>query len=141
VDYSHYPDLLLDKRGPVAGFKFFSKSPLQSPRLLFIGISNAACLVFDLSVLFRHWFEMHAHARYVLIAVGAVLLISFLGSIRNLTRLRALYLDLDEETHKAGQGSPMDIALGVAAGGITDCLLCISGLSLLVVLYFAYSFH
>jgi len=141
VDYSNYPDLLTDKRGPVSGLKFFSKSPFHSIRVLVVTATDAVCILLDLFLLFRYWSSMHSHVKYVLIVIGFVLLSSWWGSIRNLRRLRALYLEFDEETKHSSAGSSMDIALGVAAGGITNCLLCISGITFLVVMYFAYFYY
>ena len=140
MEHSDSPDVLKDKRGPISGLSFFSRSPFYSLRVLVVGATNLVCVFLDASLLIRFWDRMPSHAKHVLIIFGVVLVFSWWGSIRNLNRLRDLYINLDQETTGAGPGSPMDIALGVAAGGITDCLLCISGLTFLTIMYFAYSF-
>jgi hypothetical protein len=138
MNVSQNPDLLMDRRGSVDGRKFVSRSLLRSVSFLVSSATCLFCILYDISLAFRYWGEMHSNVTCVLFAVGMILLISWWGGFRYLLRLRSLYLEgLIEEVE---QGSTMDIALGIAAGGITNLLLCLSGIGYLTVMFIGYHF-
>jgi hypothetical protein len=133
MDVSKYPDLLRDKRGPVDGYRFFSRPLFYSARILVPGVICLACIVVDATLLGLHWRQVSQLTAYVIYALSVLLIGFWLDFLNYLRRLRALYLE--GELGEVEPGSPIDIALGVAAGGITTGLLFSSFMASLMSLY------
>ena len=133
MDLSQYPELLQDKRGPIDGRQFFSRSPFLSGHFLVASGMNLACIAMELFLVFHHAAKISPSTELFFAVLGIVILLSWLGTLRHIRRLRALYLE--GLVREVEAGSPLDVALGVAAGEIVDWLLCISAAIMMMLIY------
>jgi hypothetical protein len=114
------PELLLARRGPIDGRKFFSRSPFCSVSFV---LASAACLtgvLSDVFILYQYWRKLSTFAAAVVFLVGWGLVNTWWRALRYIGRARNLYLE--GSIGDVERGSPLDIALGIAAGAITDIL-------------------
>jgi len=111
-------DILLQRRGPYDGRKFLSQSPFRSGRFLTVTMICLVCLILVLYLMFRQRHELPIIV--VLSMAGFTIAGIWWRAWRYLDRLRQLYLE--GSIKEVATGSPLDIALGVAAGAINDTL-------------------
>jgi hypothetical protein len=133
VDISQSPALLRDKRGIIDGRLFFSRSPFRSPHFLAASAMNLACIVAELILVFGHTGRVSPSTELTFVGVGALLTLSWFGTLRHIRRVRAIYQEGLVKEPEAG--SPLDVALGVAASAIFDWLACISAVTLFSLIY------
>lgn len=124
MDVRLYSEYLRDKRGIIDGNDFFSKSAFRSKFVLIAIISTIVCITMILVILFSHWKQISMTIMWPLIADISILFISWFGALQHIQRMRRLFKD--ELVGQIEAGSPMDIALGIAAGAICDWLACIT---------------
>ena len=119
--YMSDPDLLLIRRGPMDGQKFFSQSPFRSLKFL---LASAACLggiAYDILVLYWHWQRLWTSVAWILIGVVVGLGGTWWVAYRYIQRVRDLYSE--GSVGDVEPGSPLDVVLGIAAGAINETLL------------------
>jgi hypothetical protein len=133
MDVSQNPDLLKDKRGIIDGSDFFLKSPFRSKFFLTGTATIMICIIVEL-IIILHYSERISHALIqVFVSFLFIMLLTWFGALRHIHRMRALYKEGLINDVKVG--SPMDIALGIAAGAIFDWLACISGAIFIALMY------
>jgi hypothetical protein len=133
MELSQYPELLQDKRGPIDGRRFFSRSPFLAPHFLIASAMNLACILVEIVLIFHHSGKISPSTELAFAGLGIMILMSWLGTLRHIRRLRALYQE--GQVREVEAGSPLDVALGVAAGEIFDWLACISAAIMLMLIY------
>lgn len=120
MEFPRDAELLKDKRGFIDGREFFSRSPFFNPSFLGGIVATLICIFMALclAVVFRN--RVSLGIVWVLASLCGVLLMAWTGALRHIRRLRSLYKDGLIGTVEAG--SPIDIALGVAANAIIEWL-------------------
>jgi len=124
MDLSKLPELLKDKRGIIDGRLFFEKSPFLNFDFLVSVVMSILCILIALTIAILHWATLSAGIVWMLVTLCGLLPISWLSALRNIRRIRSFYMEELIGTVEAG--SPMDIALGVAANSITEGLSSLS---------------
>lgn len=114
------PEWLELQRGPIDGRKFFSRSPFRSGYFLIATAVSWGCVVLVLRILLRHWPHLPSGGVVILSLIVMGIAQAWVRGYRYIDRLRQLYSGA-VLTHVEA-GSPLDIALGVAAG-VTNNLL------------------
>jgi hypothetical protein len=135
MDLSQYPDLLKDKRGTIDGREFFSRSPFRSRHFLMATGTILACLVMELVIVTHLSGRISSSGAWFLTTLSLLLLVSWFSALRHIRRMRALYKEGLIGDIEAG--SPMDIALGIAAVELIDWLVGISCVIFLTLLFIA----
>lgn len=117
------PESLLERRGPIDGRRFFSKSPFQSG--YFIAATGTCVIAAALGFFYlnRSWHTSAGPVIFSMVEVG--ILNIWWRAHRYLMRLRILYME--GAIRMVEPGSPLDLALGVAAGVTNDLLFFGSG--------------
>jgi hypothetical protein len=114
------PDLLMMRRGPIDGRKFFSRSPFQSGYFITATSVCLAALTMDIVILYQQWDRLSSFTLSMLCLVAIGVVNTLWRGYRYLGRVRDLYLD--GFIANVEPGSPLDIAMGVAAGAINEML-------------------
>lgn len=117
-------ELLKDKRGIIDGREFFSRSPFLNPHFLVGTIASFICIfmAFGIAIVYRD--RVSLGIVWELASLCGVLPMAWLGVFRHIKRLRSLYKE--GLIGKVEAGSPMDVALGVAANAIIEWLASLS---------------
>jgi hypothetical protein len=129
------PELLLARRGPIDGCKFFSRSPFRSAYFLLATSVCLAGVLLDIFILYQYWQKLSTYAAAVLWTVGYGLTVAWWRGHHYIGLVRDLYLD--GSITEAEKGSPLDITLGVAAGAINQILIFGSCATMLLLGYLA----
>jgi len=133
MDLSKNPELLKDKRGIIDGRLFFSKSPFLNMYFLIGAIASILCVLMAVAIALLHRATLSTGIAWILIILCGFLPICWIEVLRHIRRLRSLY---DEGLiNDVEAGSPMDIALGVAANAITESLASVSCTILFALFY------
>jgi hypothetical protein len=111
-------------------------SPFRSWQFVNASIAGLGCVVLNVYLLYRHRHGLTTNNIVVVLLPVCILLVGqWTRTLRYCSRIRELYSiasDNDIET-----GSPMDIALRVAAGGITEVLFWLYLTNLYTLIYVA----
>jgi hypothetical protein len=124
LDSTRDAELLKDKRGIIDGQEFFSKSPFLNPHFLVGTIASFICVVMALSIAIIYRSRVSLGMVWVLATTCGVLPMAWLGAFRHIKRVQSLYKEGLIGAIEAG--SPMDVALGVAANAVTEWLASLS---------------
>jgi hypothetical protein len=124
MDLDRDAELLKDKRGIIDGREFFSRSPFLNPLFLGGALASFICIfmAFSIAIIYRD--RLSPGIVWVLVGLCVTLPMAWLGAFRHIKRLRSLYKEGLIGTVEAG--SPMDVALGVAANAVTEWLASLS---------------
>jgi hypothetical protein len=117
----------------IDGRRFLTQSPLRSTWFLIPTALGVAALIIDAALLVRYQHLLNVNASIALGAlVGAQLIYQWWRTLRYYRKIRELY------TTKAGDeaedGSPLDLALRIAAGGLSDVLFYSYGMALIMLI-------
>ncbi len=127
------PELLEAKRGPIDGQRFFSRSPFRSGSFI---LATSGCLISVLCavyILYKYWPRLSMFAAAVIWTVGLGLVRTWWRAFQYIGRVRDLYSE--GSVGEVEPGSPLDTALGVAAGAINEILLFSFGITMLLLGY------
>lgn len=127
------PELLEARRGPIDGQKFFLRSPFRSGAFLF---TTTICLVDVLLAFYiscEYWQKLSTFSAWAIWAVGLGLARAWWKACQYTNRVRNLYSE--GYVTEVERGSPLDIALGVAAGATNEILSYSAG-AIMVLLAF-----
>lgn len=134
-EYNSWPDLVLvnpmtNFRGLIDDRRLLTRSPLHSIHFSITTAIGFAAVTVDAYVLHRHWDTVGAGIVIGLgILIGLQIIYQWLRALRYYSKLRELYsMKSAEETRS---GSTVDMALRIAAGGLTDILFYCYGMTLL----------
>lgn len=114
------------------GRGLLTRSPFRSG--LFIVTSSVALgsILVDAYIIYRHWRTAGVYAALILSTlIGLQLIYQWLRALRYYAKLRDLYAGSDEEIRA---GSPLGIALRIAAGGMVNLLFFSFGTILLALI-------
>jgi hypothetical protein len=131
--FRNSPELLLIKRGPIDGPKFFLESPFRSGYFLAATAVSLVGVFTALFILYAEWQRLSTFQAAVIWTVGYGLSVTWWRAYRYTKRGRGLYLD--GSITEVEPGSPLEIALGIAAGAITEILFFGSGATMLLLGY------
>jgi|SRR5258708_6383959 len=112
------PELLLERRGPINGPQFFSKSPFRSGHFIAATGTCVIGAVLGLFLLNRSWHSFAGPVIFGFVELG--ILNIWWRAYRYLGKLRDLHLE--GAIREVEPGSPLDLALGVAADATNDLL-------------------
>ncbi len=120
--------------GVIDGSRFISGSAFRSPRFLVLTALGFAVLVVDLIILYLNRRAEHAASLVVIGGLVAVqLLHQWWGILRYYSRIRSLYAAAKLEG-EVREGSPLDLAVRIAAGGLADILFYGYGIALILLI-------
>jgi hypothetical protein len=120
-------------RSFIDGRKFLSGFPLGSAYFVVVSLVGLAAVVADVYILSRHWHTLGSFGVIILaVLIGVQLIYQWSRTLRYYSRVRELYLRKSDE--EAQDGSPLDLALRIAAGGLTDLLFYCYGMTLLALI-------
>ena len=115
------PDVLLAKRGPMDGQKFFFQSPFKSPSFLVVTLVCFAGCILSAVIVYQNSHKLSFfEGTYLLGIAGGGLASTWYRAFRYHDRIRELF--------QAGHfpdlptGSPIDIVLGAAASAMIEIL-------------------
>lgn len=111
---------LFAMRGPIDGRKFFSQSAFRSAFFLVLTTLSLGGTFWVVLILCQYWNRLSSVSVLGLFIFACGFVGPWLRAFNYHARLRELYLQGSLTTIEAG--SALDIALGVAAGGINDAL-------------------
>jgi hypothetical protein len=113
------------------GRKFLSARPFRSGYFVVISITGLLAFVANSYVAYKLWLTISQHAGLLLgILVGLQIVYQWWRALRYYDVIRRLYsMRLKEE---AIDGSPLDAALRIALGGLTDILFYCYGTLLVI---------
>ncbi len=103
-------------------------SPFRSLSFLIASVAGAGSVALAAYLLFRHLQMLTVNAAVLLgVLIGAQLVYQWWRVLRYRSKIRALYLKSSGEDTK--EGSPLDIAVRVAVGGLVDVLFFSYGIA------------
>ena len=103
------------------GRKFLSTTPFRSGYFMVISVSGLLALVANSYVAYRLWLTISTQAGLLLgILVGIQIVYQWWRALRYYNVIRRLYSM--RTGSDAAEGSPLDAALRIAIGGLTDIL-------------------
>lgn len=118
--------------GVTDGGRFLSTSAFRSARFLVLTALGFAAIVFDLSILFLNRRAEHFSSLVVIgLVVAAQLLQSWWRILVFYSTIRSLYAAATVEG-EVREGSPLDLALRTATGGMTNLLFYCYGIALML---------
>jgi hypothetical protein len=122
-----------DIRSFLDGRRFLKDSPFRSGYFWVVSAMGLAAILVDAYILYRHWQSLNVFVAILLgVPIGAQLIYQWLRTLRYYSRVRELYLRKSDE--EAQDGSPLDSALRIAAGGLTDLLFYCYGMTLVALI-------
>jgi hypothetical protein len=120
-------------RNFVDGRIFLTDSPFRSAYFMVATVVGLVSAVIDVYLLFRHWQTLNVYIVLVLgILIGVQLVYQWVRTLRYYYNIRKLYTVKSEV--EAKEGTPLDIALRIATGGLTDTLFYCYGMILVEVI-------
>lgn len=124
---------VLLRRGPYDGREIFCKPLFRSARFLATMVFCFVCLTLVVVILVEFWNRFSESTVLVLGLIGFTVAGIWWRAWRYLDRLRQLYVEGSIQDVKTG--SPLDIALGVAAGVAIDTLVFSLGMVALLLVF------
>jgi len=122
-----------DLRTFVDGRCFLTGSPFRSMHFVVASTLGLVAFVVDVCVIYRHRETLNIYVAVVLgILIGVQIIYQWWRALRYYSKIRKLYAMRSEEEARAG--TPLDIALRIAAGGITDILFYCYGMTLVALI-------
>ena len=120
----------MDKiRGFIDGHIFFENSPFSSRYFRIASFVGLVSVVVDVYLIVEHWHALNIIVTVLLGAqIGVQLIYQWWRTWSYYSKIRKLYSMKSEE--EAKEGSPLDLALRIAAGGLTDGLFYSYGMTL-----------
>jgi hypothetical protein len=118
-----------DLRTFVDGRRFLTGSPFRSVYFVVASALGFVAVTVDVYVIYRHRQTLNIYVALVLgILIGVQIIYQWWRTLRYYSKLRKLYAMRSEEEAKVG--TPLDIALRITAGGLTDILFYCYGMTL-----------
>jgi hypothetical protein len=119
-----------DFRGRLDGRCFLTDSPFHSAYFVIATAVGLGAVGLDLYLLVHRWQAMNRHFAMILGAlIGLQLIYQWWRTLRYYSQVRQLYSMRPEG--EAKEGTPLDLALRISAGGLTDLLYYFYGTILL----------
>ena len=132
--YRSNPSLLRYRRGTVDGHKFFSRTPFRSGYFVIVTAICLACIILAAFITYRNWDRLTGVQILIIFQVAwGGIAGTWWGALQSIDRVRQLYAE--GSITEVEPGSPLDVALAVAAGAITHILFCFS-ITVAIVLYY-----
>lgn len=122
-----------DIRGLVDGQAFLKGSPFHSGYFLIASAIGFISVTIDVYLIIRYWKTLNAYVAIVLgVLIGVQLAYQWWRALRYYSHIRDLYSRRSED--EAKEGTSLDAALRVAAGGLTDILFYCYGMNLVTLI-------
>lgn len=114
-------ELLIDRRGPIDGQRFFSRSPFRSVWFVVNTIFALICIALTAFIVYRFGDPLNQHGLplFSVIMLGTIAR-TWWATLQNIDRIRQLYAE--GSVVEVEPGSPLDVAMGVAAGEMRNDL-------------------
>lgn len=120
-------------RNFVDGRIFLTGSPFRSVYFVVATVVGLVSAVIDVYLLVRHWQTLNAYIVNALgILIGVQLVYQWVRTLRYYSNIRKLYTVKSEV--EAMEGTPLDVALRIATGGLTDMLFYCYGMTLVALI-------
>jgi hypothetical protein len=122
-----------DFRGYIDGRSFLTGSTFRSGYFLSASIVGLCAVVIDVYILIHHWQALNKGAVVVLGGlIGVQLIYQWWRTLRYYSKVRELYSMRSED---ARDGTPLDVALRIAVGGLVDILFYCYGMTLMALIF------
>ena len=118
----------------IDGRCFLADSPFRSAHFLVVTALGLSAVVVDIAILYRNRHAAHEHSLVLAgILVAIQLIYQWWRALRYYSKVRSLYAQrLGDE---AREGSPLDLALRTATGGLADLLFYCYGIALVLLVF------
>jgi hypothetical protein len=114
------------------GRGLLTTSPFRSGQFIVTTLVAMGSILVDAYIVYRHWRTAGVYAALILsILIGVQLIYQWLRALRYYAKLRDLYSGPDEGIRA---GSPLGVALRIAAGGMINLLFFSFGTILLALI-------
>ena len=120
--------LMNDLRTFIDGRCFLTRSPFRSMYFIVATILGSVAVVVDVYVIYRHRQTLNRYVAIVMILIGVQAIYQWWRCLRYYSKVRKLYAMKSENETECGP--PLDVALRIAAGGLTDLLFYCYGMTL-----------
>ena len=112
----------------IDGRRFLTDSPFRSGYFLTASLVGLGAVITAGFVTFRHWQKLNAGAiEIITIVIGLQLIYQWVRILRYYSKIRNLYAMKPE--WEAKEGTPVDIALRIATGGLIEILFYCYGMT------------
>jgi hypothetical protein len=121
----------------IDGRRFLAESPFRSAYFLVATALGLSTVVLAIAILYRNRNSAHEQSLVLVVGLAFIQLIyQWWRILRYYSRIRSLYAERPE--NEAREGSPLDLALRTATGGLIDLLFYCYGIALLLLALIAF---
>lgn len=123
--------LMSDTSPFVDGRTFLITSPFRSGWFVISTVLGLIAVVLDMLIVYRYWHVLSANIIAALaVTIGVELIYQWWRALRYYSKIRSLYLK--KAVHEAKEGTDLDLALRIAAGGLANILFYCNGIALVL---------
>ena len=122
-----------DFRTFLDGRRFMTDSPFRSGYFVVASVAGLGAVLTDAYLIVRHWQTLNEGVVITLgIVIGVQLIYQWWRTLRYYSQIRKL--DATKAEGEAKEGTPLDGALRLATGGLTDILFYCYGMTLVALI-------